>query len=160
MIVRDATPEDFSNAVALYDQFGGALPNIRGPEGEQQWQTILDHPGTSVLLVEDGDTMVAIVTLHILPNMTNEGRPYALIENVISDKRYRGQGAGRLVMQAAIDRAWDANAYKIMLLTGKNRGTDDATGFYESLGFSADEKQAFTLRRTPVRAKSTHLMKP
>ena len=151
MIVRDAAPEDYAKAVALYDQFGGALPVINGPDGEQQWQTILAHPGTSVLIAEDGATLVAMVTLHILPNMTNEGRPYALIENVITDERYRGQGAGRQVMQAAIDRAWEANAYKIMLLTGKNRGDDDASGFYRSLGFSPDEKQAFTLRRTPVR---------
>ncbi|KIN65213.1 GCN5-related N-acetyltransferase [Sulfitobacter noctilucicola] len=47
-------------------------------------------------------------------------------------------------MQAALDAAWRANAYKVMLMTGQAR---DATGFYESLGFSAKDKFAMVIRK-------------
>ena len=89
-----------------------------------------------------------MVTLHILPNMTRGGRPYALVENVVTLAAYRGQGYGRRVMQAAIAAAWAADCYKIMLLTGK---TSAARGFYDALGFSTEEQWGMSLRRIPVR---------
>ena len=90
----------------------------------------------------------AMVTLHILPNMTQGGRPYALIENVVTHADHRGSGCGRRVIEAAVQRAWEADCYKVMLLTGQRA---KARCFYEALGFSADEKWAMTLRRAPVR---------
>ena len=47
-------------------------------------------------------------------------------------------------MQAAIDSAWDADCYKVMLLTSQQRG---AKGFYESLGFSSTDKFGMQIRR-------------
>lgn len=47
-------------------------------------------------------------------------------------------------MEAAIAHAWDAGAYKMMLLTGKPRG---ARPFYEKLEFDPDEKFGVPLRR-------------
>ena len=52
------------------------------------------------------------------------------------------------VMEAAIDAAWASDAYKIMLMTGR---TANAREFYETLGFSGDEKWAMMMRRVPLR---------
>jgi len=46
-------------------------------------------------------------------------------------------------LQAAIDAAWNANSYELMLVTGQGRG---ATGFFEALGFSSKDKFAMVLR--------------
>jgi hypothetical protein len=51
-------------------------------------------------------------------------------------------------MDHARDTAWAADAYKIMLLTGRTAG---ARGFYERLGYSGGDKHAMTLRRAPAR---------
>lgn len=110
--------------------------------------TVLTHPGTSVLGAFAGDALVSMATLHILPNMTQGGRPYALVENVVTHCDHRGAGHGRVAMMAVIDAAWGADCYKIMLLTGR---TAEARGFYEKLGFGADEKWGMTIRRAPVR---------
>ena len=83
--------------------------------------------------------------------MTFSGRPYALIENVVTLNSHRGQGCSRAVMQEAAQRAWRAGAYKIMLLTGQDAG---ARGFYEKLGYTAEEKFGMTLRRAPKRQPS------
>lgn len=80
--------------------------------------------------------------------MTQGGRPYALIENVVTHAAHRGTGQGRRVMTAVIDAAWNADCYKIMLMTGRSA---EARGFYEKLGFGADEKWGMTIRRVPVR---------
>ncbi len=150
-MIRTATYDDYDAMVRLYDEFGGTVPAIGGPRGRTRWREIIDHPGTTVFVFDQGGRPVATAVLHILPNMTYEGRPYALIENVITAKAHRRGGLGRRVMQATIDAAWAADAYKIMLLTGRNRPGRGALGFYESLGFTADEKHALTLRRIPPR---------
>ena len=151
MPIRTACENDYRSVVALYNEFGGDFPTVDGPKGIKKWQEILDHPGTSIFVAEEDDLLVAVVSLHILPNMTFGGRPYALIENVITAKTYRGQGWGKKVMEQAIQKAWDADVYKIMLLSSQKRKDGTARGFYENLGFSADEKFGMTLRRVPAR---------
>ena len=89
-----------------------------------------------------------MATLHILPNMTFSGRPYALAENVVTLNSHQGKGHGRTVMSYLQEQAWAANAYKVMLLTGRSAA---ARGFYEKLGYSADQKWGMVLRRAPLR---------
>ncbi len=151
MIIRAAQENDYLSVVELYAEFGGQVPGVSGEEGCRQWKVLLDHPGTTVVVAENSGRVVSIVTLHVLPNMTYRGRPYALIENVITAGDHRGQGIGRQVMERAIEIAWKADAYKIMLLTGKGRKDSGAKSFYESLGFSDEDKIGMTLRKIPAR---------
>ena len=84
----------------------------------------------------------------MLPNLTQNATPYALIENVACLPNQQRRGHGRRAMMAAIDSAWASHAYKIMLLTGQDT---DAVGFYQTLGFRADQKYGMQLRRVPPR---------
>ena len=153
MKVRLAGNEDFDQAVALLSEFGGEPPVPGGQEGLAVWRQIVGHAGTSVFVADTGSRFAGTVTLHVMPNLTYGGRPYGLIENVITAASHRGQGVGRLVMEAAIEAALKAGVYKIMLLTGKNRSDGGVTGFYEKLGFSADAKHGMILRVLPPRAQ-------
>lgn len=150
--VRALTPADHADARALYSELMAGLTIPPHADARAQFESILAHPGTQILGAEVTGRIRAMLTLHLLPNMTQNARPYALIENVVTAADFRGLGLGRLTMNAAIARAWSQNAYKIMLLTGKKAG---ATGFYEKLGFDAEEKAAMTLRRVPVRGQGT-----
>ena len=144
MTVRPLAAQDSAAALVLYRHLAG-----HGSVADAAvFETLVAHPGTTVFGAFAADDLAAIATLHVLPNMTQGGRPYALVENVVSHSAHRGTGQGRKVVQAAIDAAWDANCYKIMLLTGQ---TAEARGFYEKLGFGADEKWGMTIRRVPVR---------
>ena len=147
--IRALVPRDSADAFALYRTLTDRVPMPDRAAAQRAFETILDHPGTTVFGAEAADRIRAMATLHILPNMTYGARPYALIENVVSDPAHRGAGLARAVMSHAIDTAWAANAYKIMLLTGRYTG---ARGFYEKLGFTGEEKHAMTLRRVPVRS--------
>ncbi|MEH6831615.1 MAG: GNAT family N-acetyltransferase [Sulfitobacter sp.] len=139
--IRELHSDDFSAALRLYQIL--TRDPVPVSESHEAFNTVLHHPGTSIFGMEQDGTIVAMTTLHLLPNMTSGGRPYALIENVVTDPEHRGQGIGRAVLQACIDCAKSANAYKIMLLTGEARG---ARGFYEKLGFSGHEKHGLVLR--------------
>ena len=139
---------DFADAYALYTDLVGADRMAPRTLAEAQFHTLLDHPGTTVIGAERAGQVLAMATLHLLPNLTYAGRPYALVENVVTLRSHHGQGLGRAVMQVVIAQAWGQDAYKIMLLTGRGAG---ALGFYAKLGFDADEKHGMTLRRVPSR---------
>ena len=140
---RPLTAADFEEAQALYHELVG-----RDVAGIEAFEAILAHPGTTIFGAERDDRILAVATLHILPNITYGERPYALIENVVTARAAQGQGLGRLVMETAAEAAWAQNVYKIMLLTGRQLG---ARGFYERLGYAADQKHGMVLRRAPQR---------
>ncbi|SFS09525.1 GNAT family N-acetyltransferase [Yoonia litorea] len=139
-IIRHLTVNDGENALRLYTEltFGPPANDLSA------FARVINHPGTSVLGAFAQDTLVAMVTLHLLPNVTMDARPYALIENVVTTASHRRQGIGRRLLDAAAERAWAANCYKIMLLTGAKRGVED---FYCAAGFSSEDKTAMVLRR-------------
>ena len=138
--IRPLTKADAVNALALYSELTLGPPT----EDPAAFQAVLNHPGTTVFGAQVNEQLAAMVTLHVLPNVTWNARPYALIENVITSSAYRRRGLGRDVMQHAIQTAWKADCYKVMLMTGQKRG---ATGFYQAVGFSSEDKFAMVIRR-------------
>jgi len=141
---RALIDSDFAVAQALYYALVGKEPVAN----KTQFEAIIRHSGTQIIGCEAGGKVASMATLHLLPNMTNGGRPYGLVENVVTLAAMQGHGFGRAVMEAVIAAAWAANAYKIMLLTGKAAG---ARGFYKKLGFSDEHKHGMMLRRVALR---------
>ena len=86
--VRPLTSHDAAGALRLYDIL------TLGPKGARvaDFERVIDHPGTTVLGLADDTSVLAMVTLHLLPNVTFGGRPYGLIENVVVDPDHRGRG--------------------------------------------------------------------
>ena len=144
MRTRLVVPEDFEAVLAIYRVLSGDRPVIDGADGRSRFEAVLGCQGTRIFGAEHDRRIITKATLHVLPNMAYGGRPYRPIENVATLDNFQGCGAGRAVMQAAIDAAWAEDAYKIMLLSGRHRG---AGGFYEKLGFNSDEKYGMVLRR-------------
>ena len=138
--IRALEVADCEKALALYNEL------TFGPETQDcaACEAVIAHPGTTMFGAFEGRNLVAMLTLHLLPNVTWRARPYALIENVITTGTHRKRGIGKQLMHHAIAQAWAADAFKVMLMTGKKRA---ATGFYEAVGFSAEDKTAMVIRR-------------
>ena len=144
-LVRPAQLPDLAQFLALYQQFVPEDPILPSDIAEARFNEILSHPGMTLFGGFVGDQLVATCTLIIIPNMTRVGAPYALIENVVTDQNHRQKGYGRKVLDAAVAKAFDAQCYKVMLLTGThNPGT---LKFYGNCGFS-QSKTGFE-RRSP-----------
>lgn len=144
MNVRPLVPNDASAALALYTHLVG--DQVLGDVSD--FEAVIGHSGTQIWGAFAGADLLAMATLHILPNVTQQGRSYALIENVVTHSHHRGCGFGRAVMSDVMEAAWAAGCYKIMLLSGK---AGQARGFYEALGFGANEKWGMSIRRAPLR---------
>ena len=89
-------------------------------------------------------TLVSSCTLAVIPNLTRGCRPYGLIENVVTHASHRRMGYGKALLAHALNFAWSANCYKVMLMTSRK---DTATlQFYEASGFDSQAKLAFVAK--------------
>lgn len=141
MIARRLTAADHTAFLALL----GHLHPHPANQDPALFERLLTHPGTSLWGTGDGNALAAVATLHLLPNLTHGGRPYGLVENVVTTPEARGRGHASAVMQALRAHAQAAGAYKLMLLSGRH---GEALGFYRRLGYSVDEKHGLILRLT------------
>ena len=142
--IRKAGIEHLPSILALYAQLNPDDPRPNAEMAAETWRRILGSDLITVHIAESAGAAVASCAVMIVPNLTRNLRPFALIENVVADARFRGQGLGKRVLHAAVEQAWSAGCYKVMLQT---RRKDKAVlGFYGSCGFSRG-KTAFEIRR-------------
>ncbi|TWD54376.1 ribosomal protein S18 acetylase RimI-like enzyme [Agrobacterium vitis] len=142
--IRSARADDLESILSLYQELNSDDDLLKPDLVREKYAAILNHPGLTIFLALDDEMPVATASLVVIPNLTRGGRPYALIENVVSAVSHRGQGFGKAVVCHAIEAAWQAGCYKAMLLTGR---TDPSIHkFYEACGF-VQNKTGFQVRR-------------
>jgi GNAT superfamily N-acetyltransferase len=141
-ITRSATIEDLDGLLTLYRDLNPDDPQISPEIAAARLNAVLAMPG-GVFVGDLDRLLVSTATLFILPNMTRGGRPYGLIENVVSLSAYRGEGFGKAVVAAAIEAGREADCYKVMLMTG--RADPAVYAFYQACGLTAS-KQGFQIR--------------
>ncbi|MCA3279952.1 MAG: GNAT family N-acetyltransferase [Roseomonas sp.] len=146
--IRGALPSDLEGLLKLYPHLNPSDEPISFDAAASRLKAIKQIPGSEVLLGLLGDDLVASCTLIVIPNLTRGGKPYGLIENVVTHALYRGRGFGTRLLQAVAEAAWEAGCYKIMLLTGSKKPS--TIRFYEAAGFE-QTKTGFQMRRMAVR---------
>lgn len=105
------------------------------------WDAIISDKNHHIIVKVIDNRIVASCVCVIIPNLTRGVRPYAFIENVVTDKAYRGKGYATQCLDYARKLAVKENCYKIMLLTGsKDKKTLD---FYKKAGYNCTDKTAF-----------------
>ena len=140
-MVREIVAGDLDELLRLYldlheDRVPGDSPRLR-----DTWRAILEDPNHHILVWEEAGEIVSSCVCAVIPNLTRNVRPYALIENVVTRRDCRGRGYARACLARATEIAAAAGCYKIMLLTGaKDEGTLD---FYRKCGFNSSDKTAF-----------------
>lgn len=140
-----AERNDLGAILALYRHLHPHDPELDQDENVLGiWSDLMDDPKIHLLVAREGDAVIATCTLVIIPNLTRGARPYALIENVVTDPGYRGRGIGAALLRHAQTLAWERDCYKAMLMTG--RKTPEIVRFYESAGFLGGDKLAFVAR--------------
>ena len=147
-MIRAARPSDLERLLKLYPQLNPSDEAMSLDLAASRLGDINQLPGSAVLLGLLGNDLVASCTLIVIPNLTRAGRPYALIENVVTDALHRGRGYGTRILRAAVDAAWGAGCYKVMLMTGSKQPS--TLKFYENAGFE-QTKTGFQMRRISAR---------
>jgi GNAT superfamily N-acetyltransferase len=129
MKIREATLSDAAVLADLSTQLGyPAIPE----QTAERLTTLASRPGNGVLVAEnDGGTVVG--WLHVSVMFFLESPPFAEVAGLIVDEAHRGQGAGKLLLDAAARWAADHGYDKLRVRSNVIR--EDAHRFYEREGF-------------------------
>ena len=143
-MIREVTETDLPALLALYLH----LHEDHIPEDSDHlrsvWHNILGDKNHHLIVCEEDGKIVSSCVCVVIPNLTRNVRPYALIENVVTHPDYRKRGLATACLEHARQIAQRESCYKIMLLTGAK---DEATlHFYRQAGFDSGEKTAFIQR--------------
>ena len=140
-MVRRACAEDLEEILNLYAYLlpDGDYTDIG--HFRSKWEEIVRRDNIVYFLAFKEDQMAATCNITVIPNLTHDRRPFAVIENVVSRPEVRRKGYARMVVEAAIDHARIQNCYKIILLSSTHRKS--AHEFYKKLGFNSETKTGF-----------------
>lgn len=114
------------------------------PVVKETWDKIQTSENFAVLGVFDKNLLMASCSIAIIPNLTRGCRPYALIENIATHRKYRRQGYGKANLLHAAAYAEERGCYKAMFMTGHLN--EKVEKFCEASGFNGSEKRAFIKR--------------
>jgi GNAT superfamily N-acetyltransferase len=145
LAVRDLEAGDLEALLQLYRQLQHEDEPAPLERAKALWETIRADPAQIYMGGFVADELVSACCAVIVPNLTRGGRPYAVIENVVTDAHWRRKGVGREVLGTLVARCWQRGCYKVTLTSGLARG--GAHEFYENVGFDRNAKQAFVIRR-------------
>jgi GNAT superfamily N-acetyltransferase len=128
----------------LYKHLNPDDPDLKGTDYiTELWKEVFYDPGRYYFVVEEDGQLVSSCTLDIIKNLTRSGKPYGLIENVVTHKDYRKKGYGTAILHKAVETAKENNCYKVVLLTGRKE--ESVLRFYERAGFEKGIKTGFIM---------------
>lgn len=140
-MIREITENDFDQLLRLYMQ----LHDNPFPEKSERvlaaWNSILADENHHIIVAEEDGNIASSCVCVIIPNLTRGQRPYAFVENVITDEKYRKKGLATACLDYARELALRKNCYKMMLLTGARQ--ESTLRFYEQAGYNKNDKTAF-----------------
>ena len=141
IMVREAVKEDLDELLNLYLFLHEKNIPKKSEYLENTWKIIIEDISHHIVVKEINGKIVSSCVCVIIPNLTRNIRPYALVENVVTNEKYRGKGYATECLNYAKEIAIKNNCYKMMLLTGTK--SENTLTFYKSAGYNSDDKIAF-----------------
>ena len=144
MQLRKLVKNDLNSLVSLYSHLHQNDPKVPQDYLELTWDKSEKCGCITYWGLFESEVLISSCQCIFVPNLTRGCQPYCLIENVVTHKDYRTRGYGKALLKHALDAAWLAGCYKVMLMTG--RQGQDVFNFYKSVGFDDKEKHAFVAK--------------
>ena len=142
-MIREIKVSELDGLMELYTH----LHNNPFPEKDERltsvWQTILDDKNHHIIVAQENGKIVSSCVCLIVPNLTHNRQPYALIENVVTDPLFRSKGYATKCLDYARELAIKEGCYKIMLLTGSKE--ESTHRFYKNAGYNSNDKTAYIM---------------
>ena len=140
-MLREAVKEDLYELLNLYLFLHEKNIPKNSDYLENTWEKIIEDTNHHIIVNEINGKIVSSCVCVIIPNLTRNIRPYALVENVVTNEKYRGKGYATECLNYAKEIAIKNNCYKMMLLTGTK--SENTLAFYKNAGYNSDDKIAF-----------------
>ena len=139
--IRHAQAQDIPALLRLYAYMsGGETP--AAPEGiSAVFAEMLANPQQHLLAALCDGAVRSSVTVSILPSLTHGGRPYAVMEHVVTDPDFGGRGLASALLREAEKLAREADCYKTMLIT--SRAGAHVHRLYQKTGYHSEGLTAY-----------------
>lgn len=131
--------KDLNDIAILYEKLFGQKSNI-----ENMLRTFPLMNGSDnyiLLVVEDNGKVIGTVMGIICLTMVADLKKFLVIEAVVVDENYRGNGIGKKMLLELEARAIRQGCSYIILVSGNQR--KEAHKFYEALGYAEDKAKGF-----------------
>lgn len=143
-MIRVAEKDDLTAVLKLYKELRPTDPELEINLATDIWTSMIEDPHTFLIVADIAGELASTCALTLNKSIANGARPFAIIEHVITAKKFRRQGLSRQVLDFAIRTAWQQNCYKVMLLSGENLTA--AHALYESVGFQPGIEKGFVIK--------------
>lgn len=137
--IREAGPEDALRLQALYGQL---CPEEAVQVIPERLTAIVQDDRNFVFVVTNADAQLCgTAGLSICADPMLGLQNFGVIENVILDPAFQGQGAARFLFDHILQVCRDNLCAAVMLLSASHR--QEAHAFFEKAGFDGDRKRGF-----------------
>ena len=140
-MIREAVYEDLDSMLELYLHLHETSVPEHDDKLSAMWDKMISDPDYHIIVNEIDGKIVSSVVCIIIPNLTHDVRPFALVEYVVTHADFRGKGYATDCLNYAKEIAKRENCYKIMLMTGSKK--PETLRFYENAGYSSADKTGF-----------------
>lgn len=132
--IRSARLEDAPIIINLLEQLG--YPNTESFL-EEKLKMMLKHPNEEFFVYEVEGKVVAMMSMHIIPQIALEG-DFARLSYFAVDANYRGEGVGKKMEKYAVKLAMDRKCDRIELHCNERRV--ESHKFYYRQGYEESPK--------------------
>ncbi len=134
--IRPATSDDAPAVIRLLAQLNEVVHGQIDAGVEERLRAMLSLPQYAIFVAEDErGQIVGLLTASARWTLWHVG-PCAIVEELVVDEAARGQGAGRALIQAAIEWAKAQACSEVEVSTGMDNTA--AQAFYRRLGFESE----------------------
>lgn len=127
MKTRTLEPEDIKQVIDIWTN--SFSRNFSKPVNSEY----LSDPNSTTIVISVEDIIVGVASIHIIQKLT---RILGIIEDVAVNKKYRGKGVGKKLVERLILIGKQKNCDKIVLSSSEKNSK-----FYEKIGFKKKELQ-------------------
>lgn len=122
ILIRKAVLQDLQDIISLLFQLSPPTSDekIRYTMYDTTMRSILNNHDYYIYVAILNNNLIATGTLLIQMNLSHGCKPYGHIENVVTDKRYRGKGIGHKIINRLISEACKRDCYKVILNCSSN----------------------------------------
>ena len=131
--IRRAGRRDAGRLAVLVAELAATRTESPRPLSQARLARELARPERLVLIATDRGTVLGLVGLHILRALAHNGRPWALLEDLMVAGNLRGQGVAQALLAEAKRRTCRLGCYKIALSSRSSRRAAHAV--YRKAGF-------------------------
>ena len=139
MTIAIASPEDADELVAAFERLVPQLSRSSPPPDAAAVAELLASPAVDQFVARDGDGRIVGVSTLVVFRIPTGMR--AWIEDVVVDEAAQGQGIGRKLTEAMVERARERGCRTVDLTSRPSR--EAANRLYQKVGFERRETNVY-----------------